>query len=116
MTIVNTYGKAIISTEIEEISKTIESSLKEKIKEKALEIAFEYLQKNAKSDPVTLARASFYIALKEYKCVTEKNVNQLINNNGKRNRWWLYIIPLVEKGLLVENRWRRSPIMEEKTK
>jgi len=108
MTIVNTYSRAVISEEIEGISKTIDNRLKEEIKVKALEIAFEYLKNNANSDPVTLARASFYIALKEYKCAAEKNVNQLINNNGKRNRWWLYIIPLVERAL-VENRWRRLP-------
>lgn len=92
-----TYSHQILTKEIEEIAAVVGKDLTEEVKQSAIKIALEYFEQNSKTDPETLARASFYIALKEYKCTAERNVHTLINNNGKKNSWWLYIVPLVEK-------------------
>jgi hypothetical protein len=94
-----TYGKEVLTKEIEEIAKVVGNQLTEEVKENAKRIALDYFPQNINIDPQTLARASFYIALREYKCNAEKSVSTLINNNGKQNHWWLYLVPLVEKGM-----------------
>jgi hypothetical protein len=94
-----TYGQEVLTKEIEEIAAVVSNQLTEEMKEKAKRIAFDYFGRNVDIDPQTLARASFYIALKEYKCKAEKSVNTLISNNGKQNHWWLYVVPLVEKSI-----------------
>jgi hypothetical protein len=91
------YGQEVLTKEIEEVAEVVGNQFAEEIKEKAKKIALDYLVHNANTDPQTLARASFYIAIKEYKCDAEKSVNVLINNNGKKNHWWLYVVPLIEK-------------------
>lgn len=91
------YGQEVLTKEIEEVAEVVGNQLAEEMKEKAKKIALEYLAQNINTDPQTLARASFYIVLKECKFETEKSVNVLINNNGKENYWWLYMVPLVEK-------------------
>jgi hypothetical protein len=93
------YGQEVLTREIEEVAEVVGNQLTEEMKEKAKKIALGYLAKNINTDPQTLARASFYIALKEYKCDVEKSLDVLINNNGKQNYWWLYVVPLVEKYL-----------------
>lgn len=97
-----TYGQEVLMREIDEIALAIGNQLTEEMKENAKEIAFDYFEQNVNTDPQTLARASLFIVLKEHKCIAEKNVDTLINNNGKQNHWWLYIVPLVEKGV----RWK----------
>jgi hypothetical protein len=92
-----TYGQDILTKEIEEIAEIVGDQITEEVKEKAIRIALNYFLQNINADPQTLARASFYIALKKYKCNAEKSVNTLINNNGKQNHWWLYVVPLIEK-------------------
>jgi len=94
-----TYGQEVITREIDEIAEVVGNQLTEEMKEKAKKIALDYFGQNINTDPQTLARASFYIALKEYKCDAEKSVGTLINNNGKQNHWWLYVVPIVEKRL-----------------
>lgn len=91
------FGQEILTKEIDEIADIVGSNLTKEIKETATRIAIEYIQQNVHADPETLARASFYIALKEYKCNPEKSVNAIITNHGKENRWWLYMAPLLEK-------------------
>lgn len=93
------YGKDIIKREIIEISEIACPEKKSEISEMAKKIAFDYFLENVNSDPSTLARASFFIALKKYNCASGENVKRLINNNGKKNRWWLNLLPIVEKSL-----------------
>jgi hypothetical protein len=94
-----TYGQEVITREIDEIAVAIGNQLTEEMKESAKKIALDYFEQNSNIDPQTLARASLFIALKEHKCNAEKNVNTLINNNGRQNHWWLYVVPLVEKDI-----------------
>lgn len=65
--------------------------------ESAKKTASDFLKENNLTEPITLARASFYVAAKESLELTEENIKSLIYNNGKTNRWWIYLAPLVEK-------------------
>lgn len=91
------YSQEILSKEIDEIAVVIGNQLTKEVKQNATKIALDYFEQNTNIDLQTLARASFYIALKDYKCNAEKSVKILINNNGKKNRWWLHVLPLVER-------------------
>jgi hypothetical protein len=93
------YGKGIIKKEINEVLDITCKENKAEIIKMATKIAFDYFVDNVNSDPVTLARAAFFIALKKYDCASDENVKILINNNGKKNRWWLHLLPIVEKSL-----------------
>ena len=90
------YGQELLTKEISEIADIVGNELTEEVKERATKIAFDYYKDNENTDPETVARASFYIALKEFKCNPENSVYLIINNHGKRNRWWLYVVPLVK--------------------
>jgi hypothetical protein len=94
-----TYTQEILSKEIDELAIVIGNTLTEEVKQNARKIALDYFEQNSNADLDTLARASFYIALKEYKCSAEKSAKVLTSNGGKKNRWWLYVVPLVERSL-----------------
>lgn len=91
------YGKDRIRKEIKEISGITCVEKESEVEEMAQKIAFDFFENHTHSDPVTVARASLFIALKNYKCTSEKTVQILINNNGKMNRWWLRLLPIIEK-------------------
>lgn len=91
-------SKIIVYNEIVSISETIGVELNRSvIEENARKIALDFLEENRLTEPVTLARASFYIAMKDSLNPTLENIKSLIHNNGKTNRWWIYLAPLVEK-------------------
>lgn len=83
--------------EIISIGKEIDLESNPDIIESAKKIASDFLKENNLTEPITLARASFYVAVKESLELTEENIKSLIHNNGKTNRWWIYLAPLVEK-------------------
>jgi hypothetical protein len=95
-----TYNQQILlSKEIDELAGIISNSFTHEVKENARKIAFDYFNENTNADPDTIARASFYIALKEYKCDAEKSAKVLVTDGGKKNSWWLYIVPIIERCL-----------------
>ncbi|MCJ7635838.1 hypothetical protein MUP77_26035 [Candidatus Bathyarchaeota archaeon] len=93
------YGKDIIKKEINEISGITCIEKRTEISEMATKIAFDYLAQNVNSDPVTLARAAFFVALKTHDCASDENIRILMENNGKKNRWWLHLLPVLERSL-----------------
>lgn len=99
-TILN-YTQVALRKEIDSISDSFSSKSKEVIKEKAEKIALSYLATNKVVHADTLARSSFYIALKQFDSQADSKINLLINNNGKTNRWWLYLVPILQKYLRI---------------
>lgn len=93
------YSKGKMKREIKEIATITCRENEADIEEMATKIAFEFFEKHINSDPITVARASLFIALKKHQCTSEENVSILINNNGKKNRWWLHLLPIIEKQL-----------------
>ena len=83
--------------EIISISKGAGLESNQEIVENAKRIAMGFLKENDLTEPITLARASFYVAIKESVGVTDEIIKLLIHNNGKTNRWWMYLVPFVEK-------------------
>lgn len=90
-------SKNIVLEEIFSIGKEIGVESKREIIENAQKIASDFLKNNNLTEPITLARASFFVAMKESERLTEKEIMSIIHNNGKTNRWWLYLAPLVER-------------------
>ncbi len=87
----------IVHKEIIGISKAIGVESNRDMIERAMTIAADFLKTNSLTEPITLARASFYIAIKDCEGLTEKEIKILIHNNGKTNRWWMYLVPLIER-------------------
>jgi len=85
--------------EIVSISKVIGVESNQDVIESAIKIAKSFLKANKLIEPITLARASFYIAAKEQQELTKEKIRSLIHNNGTTNRWWMYLVPLVERNL-----------------
>jgi len=90
-------SKDIVDKEIISISKAIDVEADRDIIEKAMKIATDFLNANSLTEPITLARASFYIAIKDSQRLTQEGIKLLIHNNGKTNRWWMHLAPLVER-------------------
>jgi len=86
-----------IRTEINSIAEALGAGSNETLKRNAMTTAKSFLKTNKLADPITLARASFYVALKKTGENAEEKVKLIIDNNGNTNRWWLYIIPMLEK-------------------
>jgi len=89
----------MIRKEIRSIAQAVGTTREEHLEKKALQIAESFLSVNELIDPTTLARASFYVAFREARRHSAKEVNQIINNNGEANRWWLYLVPELNEHL-----------------
>lgn len=89
--------KKILVDEIYSIAKSTRTQTNIELINYAKEIALDFAEENRILDPITLARASFFTALKKFDQNPRKHIKPIINNMGKRNRWWLYLAPLVEK-------------------
>jgi len=91
--------KRIISKEIENTAKVVQTASDKVLKQKALDIATFYLEIKRVVDPITLARAAFYVALKETGCDSRIKRETMIRGNGDKNRWWIYLVPVLERYL-----------------
>jgi len=91
--------ETLASKEIETIMQTVLGEKNETLKENAEQIVRSYIKINEVINPITLARSSFYIALKEMYPDPESKVKMIINNNGKTNKWWMHLVPVIEKQL-----------------
>lgn len=92
-------NKGMINKEIESMARNICGESEKSLKISAMSIAKSYLTVNSLVNPITLARSSFYIALKEIDRHPETKIKQIINNNEKTNKWWMYLVPIIEKHL-----------------
>jgi hypothetical protein len=86
-----------IQREIESITDTLLTTNKEQLKHAAERIATTYLREHQAADPITLARSSVFLALKNQVTDPESNTALITNNNGKINHWWVYLVPILEK-------------------
>ncbi|MCJ7759667.1 hypothetical protein MUP59_00790 [Candidatus Bathyarchaeota archaeon] len=87
----------IIRKEVKSIADAVITDSKETLKKDAESIAQCFLLANSLADPVTLARASFYLALKDNRMRCKDSVKKIIHNNGTKNEWWTYLVPVLEK-------------------
>jgi len=85
--------------EVTSIAETIGAGSDEGLKQKAMGIAKSFLKSNKLVEPVTLARASFYLALKDNDSHPERTIKSIIHNSRTTNRWWMYLLPTMEKDL-----------------
>jgi hypothetical protein len=86
----------LVRREIESVSRALAVDTNTELEQNAMAIAERFLQWNKVADPITVARASFYVALKHKDRAANEKVDAIIRNNGKTNRWWLYIAPMME--------------------
>jgi L-rhamnose mutarotase len=86
----------LIRSEIESVSRALALGEDKGLERNAMAIAERFLQWNKVADPITVARASFYVALKQVDDSANEKVDAIIRNNGKKNRWWLYVAPMME--------------------
>jgi hypothetical protein len=89
------HNESAINKEISSIAVTLRIASDNALKKDALSIARSFLEINNCADPVTLARASFYLALKRAKMAPENKVKQIVHNNGSQNRWWVQLLPVL---------------------
>lgn len=89
----------IVRKEIASIAQAIGVGSDEELKQSAMNVAKSFLETNELAEPITLARASFYVALKKNRPHPEREVKSIIHNNGTPNRWWIYLVPIMEKSL-----------------
>jgi len=87
--------------EINTLSSVIDVEDKDSFCRRAQEIAFFFLQSHELINPITLARSSCYIALKEVKSEPEaaRAIETIRHNNGQENKWFMHLVPIIEKGL-----------------
>jgi len=84
--------------EIRTISKILEiDTSEEEFIKRAEEIAFYFLNINELINPITLARSSCYLALKQHSKNPETQIHLIRNNNGHENKWFVYLAPIMEK-------------------
>lgn len=87
----------IIRKEVKSIADVVSADSKETLTKDAESIAQCFLQANILADPVTLARASFYLALKDKRMSSKDSIKRIIHNNGTKNEWWTYLVPVLAK-------------------
>ena len=88
----------LFSDEVDRLVQVVGWNDKE-LKERAIIIAKAFLKFNKHVNPITLARASFYIALKERDPLAYKKIELITNNGGRKNYWWRYLVSPIEKSL-----------------
>ena len=66
---------------------------------RAEKIATSFLRENELINPITLARSSCYIALKEISSEPETQIEVIRYNNGHENKWFMHLVPVIEKRL-----------------
>lgn len=89
----------LVSEEIDSIMHTLYGENKNELKNDAETIAKSYLKINGLTDPITLARSSFYIAMKKVDEDPTSKIKVIKNNNGKKNKWWIHLVPIMENQL-----------------
>ena len=89
----------LISEEIDSIIQTLYGEKKDELRNDAETIAKSYLKLNGLADPITLARSSFYIAMKKVDENPTSKIKIIKNNNGKMNKWWIHLVPIIENQL-----------------
>jgi len=87
----------IIVDEIDSIAKSTGTYSNKELTDYARKIAWAFAKENRVLDPITLARASFFAALKKFDENPIAHIKPIINNKGKTNRWWLYLAPVIER-------------------
>ena len=88
----------ILVNEIETVADEIEISRdKAQLKEEAKNIGLTFLRINENANPVTVGRASFFIALRRVDPKANHAAARITNNNGHRNKWWFYLYPVIER-------------------
>jgi len=85
--------------EINSISSLIDVADRASFSVRAEEIASIFLQSNNLINPITLARSSCYIALTEISSEPETQIETIRNNNGRENKWFMHLVPMIEKEL-----------------
>jgi len=82
--------------EIKGLVKACNRSIDKRIVEEAARVGNAFLRSNPRTDPTTLGRVSFYVAMKQFRFSEEECMELLFERRGKNNIWWTYLIPLVE--------------------
>lgn len=93
--IARTSGE-VVRQEISAIAGATGVSSKQ-VAEDALKVARSFLALDELAHPVTLARASFFIALKKSVKNPEGKIQAIIHANGQPDRWWVYLVPVIER-------------------
>ena len=89
----------ILASEIDTVAEDLQIPRnKDKLKQQAKEIGLSFLSINRNANPVTVGRASFFIALRKTDAQASKNaVPKITRNNGHTNKWWFYLYPVIER-------------------
>jgi len=87
----------IAHKEIKGITQTVFGDRHERIETNANDIARRYLEINKLVNPITLARSSFYIALKKESSNPNSKIQLIKHNNGRENKWWIHLVPIIEQ-------------------
>ena len=90
--------QAILADEIDTVAEEIgPCSDKDLVKGEAKSIGLAFLDHDKNVSPVTVGRASFFIALRKVDPSAEEKAWVITNNNGHFNKSWFYLYQVIER-------------------